>query len=123
MYYANVQQMIFFGNGHDTDLMELDKLSSKRARFIAKFWRTRALLSAGDYPKTIVDRYSRQANKGTSEETKAIVDKVQQDMSFVFYSYYYDHWTEINDMIVKTLAYVKEHPEETEVRRAAPAGP
>jgi len=104
--YAVVQENAFGGKGSFDDLMKLAEISPQKADFIAKFWRGRALMEVGEEVEKVVARGMKRFD-GTNRE--AMQKEVLQESSYLFYSYYYDHWDAINTMIKDSLERVAEN--------------
>ena len=99
--YAVVQENAFAGDGKFDELMLLAELSQQHADFIAEFWRTRALMEVREEVSEVVARVVKNADGKDKEATQR---EAQQKAAYLFYSYYYDHWEQINEMIMRSLA-------------------
>ena len=54
------------------------------------------------YLKGSVERYVKKITKETSKEEKEKLKKlIKEDANICFYGIYYDHWDEINQMVLK----------------------
>jgi hypothetical protein len=85
--------------GGDTalGLKVLYELDPRKAVWVSKFWRLKARIAEATYLDQLTTEYSKKIDpdKHTSE--------FETDIDDAFRGYYFDHWKEIEDMIVFNL--------------------
>ena len=113
VHYALLENLAF----RETKMAELIKLreiAPEKAEFLTEFWRTRAMMANHVYTQDLIERYSERIAKAIPEKRKLAEKELFDKVSYVDCSYYYDHWTEINDMIVLNLERALKEAKESE---------
>ena len=100
--YAVVQHSLKNDVGNFDEFMKLAEIDSNSADFIAKFWWGKAKKECDEYLKSLVERYVKKITQETSKEEKEELKKlIKEDAVNCFYGVYYDHWDEINQMVLQ----------------------
>jgi 23S rRNA G2069 N7-methylase RlmK/C1962 C5-methylase RlmI len=100
--YAVVQHSLKNDVGNFDEFMKLAEIDRESADFMAEFWWSKAKRECNEYIKETIERQARRITPETSEEEKEeLLRDARAEADQCFYGVYYDHWDEINDMVVK----------------------
>ena len=100
--YAVVQHSLKNDVGNFNEFMKLAELDRDSADFIAKFWWGKAKKECDEFIRGIIVDHVKNLTKETSNEEKEKLEKtIMEEADHCFYGVYYDHWDEINQMVVQ----------------------
>lgn len=106
--YAVVSHSLKNDEGHFEELMAIAKAHPQKTDFIAEFWWAKAKKECHDTFDEIVRRYASQVKGDTSAAEKSKLEKeAKAEADQCVYGVYYDHWDEINQMIIKRFEQLK----------------
>jgi hypothetical protein len=107
--YAVVQDSLKNGHGYLKELLGFAKTHRQQADFLAEFWWARAKKECIGTFKEIANRYGPQINQSTSAIEKTKLEKaLQAEADQCVYGVIYDHWDEINKMILEKVQRAKQ---------------
>lgn len=100
--YAVVEHSLKNDVGNFDEFMNLRELDMNSANFIAEFWSGKARRECDEFIKGVAKRYSKRVTTQTSKEKyNKLIKAAKREKDQCFYGVYYDHWDEINQMIVE----------------------
>jgi hypothetical protein len=102
LHYALLENMGFRESKSD-ELLKLQEIAPGKAQWLTEFWRTRAQMACQPYVDHLAQMFASRLTKSPSEKREEIEKQLREKMAYVMCSYYYDHWTDINEMIVLNL--------------------
>lgn len=102
--YAVVQDSLKNGHGYLKELLGFAKTHRQQADFLAEFWWARAKKDCMETFREIAKRYGPQINQSaTATEKTKLENALQAEADQCVYGVIYDHWDEINKMILEKV--------------------
>lgn len=100
--YAVVEHSLKNDKGYSKELLDFAKAHRQQADFLANFWWAKAKKECMETFKEIVHRYASQMTPSTSAANKTKLENLAKaESDQCVYGVIYDHWDEINAMIVE----------------------
>jgi len=102
--YAVVEHSLKNDKGYSKELLDFAKAHRQQADFLADFWWAKAKKECLETFKEIVHRYASQVTPSTSASDRTNLEKAAKaESDQCVYGVIYDHWDEINAMIVEKV--------------------
>ena len=93
--------------GYFDELMKINDKMPSHADIIAEYWHHKAFKANEREINVIIEKVTNKINKKLTENELEKLDKeINKKTRPVFHFYYYDHWNEINEMIIKKYNYL-----------------
>jgi len=100
--YAVVQDSLKNDKGNFDEFMKLAEINRNAADFIAKFWWGKAKKECHAFVNEMIKQRVEQMTPDSTEYEKSEIEKgLKEDADQCYYGVYYDHWDEINQMVIQ----------------------
>lgn len=100
--YAIVKHSLRNDQGVFEELMALNRLDPRAANFLADFWWSKSRRECSAFANEVAERYARRGTSTMPEAEKdRLVKQAREEIDQCRYGVYYDHWDEINRMIMQ----------------------